>query len=107
MLLAVLLARLMFRFLGQMQFQTLLAAGKVHHSTLAYGIALFVQVLTLPMLALKAGPMGLALSCLLSTATWAFTQTWLIPGQGAMGSWRLLVAALYAVVAIPVAWVLR
>ncbi|MFO0875787.1 MAG: oligosaccharide flippase family protein [Gemmataceae bacterium] len=107
MLLAVLLARLMFRFLGQMQFQTLLAAGKVHHSTLAYGIALVVQVLTLPLLALKAGPMGLALSCLISTATWALTQTWLIPGQGPMGTWRLLVAALYAVVAIPFAWVLR
>lgn len=106
-LLALLLARLMFRFLGQMQFQTLLAAGKVHHSTLAYGVALLVQAVSLPLLVHEAGVTGLAISYLLSTITWAFTQTLLMRGQRWAGTRRLLLAACWAALALPVAWLLR
>lgn len=73
-LLAVLIVRLMIRILGQLHFQYLMAAGRIHSSTRAYLTALGVQAALLVPLVHSLGVVGLALSCLLSTIVVTIAQ---------------------------------
>lgn len=74
-LFAILIARLMVRGLGQLDFQYLLAMGDIRATTRGYALALAVQALLLSTLTPLLGASGLAWSCLLSTAVVTVSQT--------------------------------
>ena len=75
---SIMIARLMVRGFGQLQFQYLLALARVHIATFAYVVAAIVQVaLLFPMVA-AWGVTGMALTALISTAALTLTQTILL-----------------------------
>ncbi len=84
-LFAILIARLMIRALGQVQFQYLLVRAEVHLATRAYGVALVVQILLFVLLVPGFGIYGLALSSLGSTASLTLVQTWLLSRRTGWG----------------------
>ncbi len=84
-LFAVLIARLLIRALGQVQFQYLLVRAEVHLATRAYGVALVVQVVLFTLLVPKFGALGLAFSALGSTAALTLVQTWLLARRTGWG----------------------
>lgn len=84
-LFAVLIARLLIRSLGQIQFQYLLARAEVHTATRAYLVALVVQTGLFFALVPRYGPMGLALAALGSTTTLTLVQTWLLSRKTGWG----------------------
>ncbi len=74
LLLAVMLARLVVRAAGQLDFQLLLAAGRVRPATAGYAVALAAQAALVPVLAAAYGPLGLAAAVGVSTAVAAGVQ---------------------------------
>jgi O-antigen/teichoic acid export membrane protein len=99
---ALLAARLMFRGLGQVQFQYLLARAQIRAATVAYGTALLVQGILLIPLTRCWGGVGLALAALASMAVVTFVQSLLMwqRGQGRLApffitlGWTLLAVVL-------------
>jgi O-antigen/teichoic acid export membrane protein len=82
LLFALLVARLMFRTLGQVQFQHLLARAEIRVATVSYGAALLTQaVLLVPMTRHWEG-LGLAASALISTAVLTVVQSVLLWRRG-------------------------
>jgi O-antigen/teichoic acid export membrane protein len=90
---SVLLARLMIRTLGQVQFQYLMARARVNLATYAYGVALAVQAICLVPLIVAYGAVGMAVCALLSTVALTGFQTWLLARESG-GGWRHLGVAL-------------
>ncbi len=84
-LFAVMVARLMVRSLGQVQFQYLLARAEVHLATKAYGVALAVQAGLFCGLVPRLGTMGLALAALGSTSALTLVQTLLLARRTGWG----------------------
>lgn len=78
-------ARLMVRSLGQVQFQYLLARAEVHLATKAYGVALAVQAGLFCGLVPRLGTMGLALAALGSTSALTLVQTLLLARRTGWG----------------------
>jgi O-antigen/teichoic acid export membrane protein len=74
-LFALLVARLMLRTLGQIQFQYLLARAKIRIASLAYFGALLVQAAILIPLTQQWGGIGLAVAALVSTTVLTILQT--------------------------------
>ncbi len=74
----ILLARLMLRAFGQIQFQFLLALAQVRIATISYVIAMCLQIAMLFPFVHHFGMTGMALSVLVSTAALTLTQTLLI-----------------------------
>lgn len=105
-LFAVLLARLMFRALGQVEFQYLLSRGEVRLATRAYFVALIVQGACLAPLALQWGAMGLAACALASTAALTATQTFLMRWQFRCSLVPLVVATLWTAASLLGLWLL-
>jgi O-antigen/teichoic acid export membrane protein len=99
--LAVLVARLAVRLVGQLDFQFLLANGDIKPATVGYAIGAIVQLVALPALAAFGG-IGLAASVFASTVALTATQTF-----GTLdlrrGSYRLVAATLFAGTALAVA----
>jgi len=79
---ALLMARLMARALGQVQFQYLMANADLRRATLAYLAAILVQAGTLIPLALRYGVIGLAGAGVLSAAVLTLTQSILLWRRG-------------------------
>ncbi|MFO0822173.1 MAG: oligosaccharide flippase family protein [Gemmataceae bacterium] len=79
LLLAILSARLVFRTLGQLDFQLLLANGDVRTGTAAYAAGLVCQGTLVITLVCVLGVYGLAISLLLTTAIVTATQAVLSP----------------------------
>lgn len=75
---SIMLARLMIRTIGQLQFQYLLALAKVHLATYAYMVAVAVQLALFWPLVLSFGVAGMAFAVLISTLALTLTQTVLI-----------------------------
>lgn len=84
-LFAVLMARLLVRSLGQVQFQYLLARAEVHTATRAYVVALVVQAALFFALVPRFGATGLALAALGSTTAFTLVQTWLLSRRTGWG----------------------
>lgn len=74
-LFAVLIARLMLRVFGQVQFQLLLVTAQVRLATRAYVVAVVVQVACLFAFVPYWGVLGLALSVFVTTLVLTVTQT--------------------------------
>ncbi|MDX2036739.1 MAG: oligosaccharide flippase family protein [Isosphaeraceae bacterium] len=81
-LLGLMVARLMVRFLGQMQFQYLLASAHIGVGTKAYLVAMLVQASILIPLTNALGVVGMACSSLISTAVLTGFQTWMLERRG-------------------------
>ncbi len=81
-LLAVLVGRLMFRALGQVQFQYLLARADIRPASAAYAAALAAELLMLGPMARAWGVLGLALAGLASAAVLALVQSVLVWRRG-------------------------
>ena len=79
---AIMVARLMVRGIGQVQFQYLLATAQVKLGTHAYIAAMIVQVLILFPLARSRGVEGLAIAGLISTTVLTAVQTLLLALRG-------------------------
>ncbi len=77
-LLAILVARLMIRAVGQIQFQYLMVQARVRLATRAYFVALAVQAALFVPLVKAMGITGLALCMLVSTSILTLTQTALL-----------------------------
>lgn len=75
---AIMLARLMVRAYGQLQFQYLLAVAKVKMATYAYLVAVIVQVALFWPMVSTFGVAGMAGAVLFSTIALTLTQTLLI-----------------------------
>lgn len=100
-ILAVLVARLMVRLLGMVQFQHLLASARVGPATRAYALAAAAQLLLLPTLGVAFGGLGIALSGLLST--WLLTAVQAAQVARGWGALRpLLVTTAWAALALAV-----
>jgi O-antigen/teichoic acid export membrane protein len=82
-LFALLVARLLVRGLGQLQFQYLLARAEVGPATRAYILALIVQAAIMLPLVWTLGATGLALATLVSTAVVTFAQSLSLRRAGA------------------------
>ena len=78
LLFSIMLARLMVRAFGQLQFQYLLALAKVNLATAGYLVAVAVQVLVFFPLVENFGVAGMAASCLISTIALTFVQAILL-----------------------------
>ena len=74
-LFALLVARLMVRCMGQIQFQYLLAKAEIRVATVAYGIAILAQAAMLIPLTRHWGAAGLAASALASTTVLTLAQS--------------------------------
>lgn len=79
---AILVARLMIRAFGQLQFQYLLAIAKVNLATYAYIAAATIQVIILWPMVQTFGIAGMAISVLVSTIVLVSTQTILLAFNG-------------------------
>lgn len=84
---AVLMGRLMIRTIGQLQFQYLMALAEVRLATYAYLVAVILQVIMLVPLVNWLGPIGMALSVLISTTAVTLTQTALLD-RHAGNAWK-------------------
>ena len=82
---AIMLARLMVRAYGQLQFQYLLAVAKVKMATYAYLVAVIVQVALFWPMVSTFGVAGMAGAVLFSTIALTLTQTLLIYRQTKTG----------------------
>jgi O-antigen/teichoic acid export membrane protein len=101
-LFAILVARVMLRILGQLQFQLLLARAQIYLATYCYIIALAVQLLGLIPLAKGYGTIGVAYSVLISTFALTFAQNAIFVARGEM-SYRSLVYTLAGIaIGLPV-----
>lgn len=85
LLFAIMIARLMVRALGQLQFQYLLAIAQVRIATVAYIVAVAVQAALLVPLVNHFGVAGMAICVLISTTALTTTQTWLLFRQSNRG----------------------
>ena len=74
-LFGILVARLMIRAMGQVQFQYLMAQARVRLATRAYLVALVVQATLFLPLVKTMGIVGLAMCMLISTTVLTLTQT--------------------------------
>lgn len=77
-LLSILLARLMIRTFGQVQFQWLLARAQINLATISYLVAFITQAILIVPMCLNFGIVGLALSTLISTIVLTMTQAIII-----------------------------
>ena len=84
-LFALLVARLLIRTLGQVQFQYLMARAEVHVATRAYLVALAVQAALFAGLVPAFGATGLALAALGSTTALTFVQSWCLERRTGAG----------------------
>ena len=76
-LLAVLLARLIVRAAGQLDFQLLMAEGRIRPATAGYALGSAAQAAVLFPLVAAFGVTGLAFGVLVSTLVVSFAQAWL------------------------------
>ena len=95
-LLAILLARLIVRAAGQLDFQLLLAGGNVKAATVGYLVGAVVQAAILIPLISAFGVAGLAVSVLISTVVVTAAQAWAGPGLGRPAVKRMLAACAWA-----------
>jgi hypothetical protein len=94
LILAVLLARLLPRALGQLDFQMLLVRGTLRPSISAYLLGGVVHGAMIPLMMHWLGTVGLAMSCLLSTVVVTFVQNHYSGLDDGKGSRRLMLSVL-------------
>jgi O-antigen/teichoic acid export membrane protein len=99
-LFALLIARLMARLLGMIQFQHLLATAEIRIATRSYVVAGVVQVALLMTLGQAYGVNGIAISGLLSTMVLTGTQSLLIRRRGEPSIRVMLVTFAYVVTSV-------
>jgi O-antigen/teichoic acid export membrane protein len=103
---AILMARLMARILGLVQFQHLLATGEVWIATRAFFVALVVQGTLLATLGRSFGVIGIASSGLASTIVLTGTQAAMIHFRGERGLRPLFITLLYIGISILIVLIL-
>ncbi len=103
---AVLIARLLIRGLGQVQFQYLLARAEVNLATKAYLVALVVQAALFTRLVPAYGILGLALAVLGSTTVLTGVQTWLLHRKIGYGFTELGITLLWMTTGLGAVWLL-
>ncbi|MEM7311924.1 MAG: oligosaccharide flippase family protein [Planctomycetota bacterium] len=94
----ILLARLMIRAFGQLQFQYLLALARVRFATYAYIAAVIVQVALFWPMVQNYGVVGMAVTVLLSTTVLTLTQTLLLQRMVGEGMKPFVATVVWAIV---------
>jgi O-antigen/teichoic acid export membrane protein len=82
---AILMCRAMFRILGQVQFQLLLARAEIYLATRCYLLAFVVQVAAVIPLAVHFGVVGVAYSVLISTFVLTLAQNLILSRRYKLG----------------------
>jgi O-antigen/teichoic acid export membrane protein len=103
-LVAVLLARLLARTAGQIDFQLLLASGRLRPAAIGYIAGAAVQLGLMIPLTLAYGVLGLAASVVVSTVVVAATQALLVPELGRRALARLGAALGWGALGLAAAW---
>ncbi len=96
----ILMARVMFRLLGQVQFQLLLARTEVRAATQCYWIAFFIQIGLIVPLTRHFGVIGIAYSVLISTAVQTLAQNIVLARRWGMSLESFFITSGYAAVAL-------
>jgi len=102
-LFAVLLARLVVRTIGQLDFQLLLASGNIRPATVSYLAGAVTQGVLIVPLVLSFGVNGLAVSALISASVVTLVQVVLAPELRSGALRRMGVAALWSVIGLATA----
>jgi len=104
--LCILIARMMFRAIGQIQFQYLLVRGEVYLGTRCYVLAFLFQAAVFFAVVPKYGVEGIAWTVTASTLFWAFVQNVIFYWRGELGFSPLLRTVGWAVGGLTVAWMM-
>jgi O-antigen/teichoic acid export membrane protein len=104
---SILLARLMFRVLGQFHFQLLLVRGKIRPATLCYLVAFIIQMTAIIPLARFYGIQGIAYSVLISTFANTLMQNLVFVRQKELGFVSLNITLAYAIFGLSACWLLH
>lgn len=104
--LSILIARMMFRAVGQIQFQYLLIRGEVYLGTRCYVVAFFFQAGVFFALVPRYGVEGIAWTVTLSTLFWAFAQNVVFYRRNELGFTPLFRTVGWATAGLTVTWMI-